>query len=70
MKRKSILLISLISIILSVFLNYPVKAVEEKTIRVWGSEITRENDVLRELADEYNKETGTNVIVIDRKKSF
>lgn len=70
MKRKSILLISLISIILSVFLNYPVKAVEEKTIRVWGSEITRENDVLRELADEYNKETGTNVIVIDRRSLF
>ena len=41
MKRKSILLISLISIILSVFVNYPVKAVEEKTIRVWGSEITQ-----------------------------
>ncbi len=46
------------------------EAAETKTIRVWGSELTRENDVIREIAAEWSAQTGVKVEVVDRRSLF
>lgn len=46
------------------------EAAETKTIRIWGSELTRENDVVREIAAEWTAQTGVKVEVVDRRSLF
>ncbi|HQO68912.1 MAG TPA: extracellular solute-binding protein [Clostridia bacterium] len=70
MRKKTVLALLLISILLSIFFSNIVKADQDKVITVWGSEITRENEVMREIAQEFKNETGIRVLVIDRRSLF
>jgi len=70
MRKRTVLALLLISIILSIFFSNIVKADQDKVITVWGSEITRENEVMREIAQEFKNETGIRVLVIDRRSLF
>lgn len=70
MKNRVICLLTIILILISFFFIYPVNAQTNKVIRVWGSEITRENDVLRNIAESYKEKTGTDVLIVDRRSLF
>lgn len=70
MKNRVICLLTIILTLISFFFIYPVNAQTNKVIRVWGSEITRENDVLRNIAESYKEKTGTDVLIVDRRSLF
>lgn len=70
MRKRTVLAILTVAIILSVCFSNIVKADGDKVITVWGSEITRENDVIRKIAQQYKIETGITVSVIDRRSLF
>ncbi|MFA7672951.1 MAG: extracellular solute-binding protein [Clostridia bacterium] len=71
MKRTSIILLAAVLAIMSVVSLIPVKADDDAAIiRVWGSELTRENDALRKIAMEFTDETGIEVIIVDRRSLF
>lgn len=70
MKKASIIILTTILVLMSIFSSIPVKSAEVKTIRIWGSELSRENDAIRQAAQEYKKDTGIDVIVVDRRSLF
>lgn len=46
------------------------KAAEIKKVRIWGSELARENNVIRTIAAEWTAQSGVQVEVVDRRSLF
>ena len=77
MKKFAAILLAVLSALLLVFSwnlsadgMQIAAAAETKTIRVWGSELARENEVIREIAAEWTELTGVQVEVVDRRSLF